>query len=283
MKKLIALLLIAVICLSFVACGGGSAKKEIVGEWKHSSWLMSFNDDGTGSGPDGGKLTWIYDNKEDKYVVTFLTYDMEFDVSIKTDDDGNEYLTIKGQKYYRYDKPNKSETEDETPILFYENGKAKIDPQRFGEYITEVIDLNVDNWHNYIGVITYTEEVIEKDPFGEIVSTNLVERTVWGMQTDKYYRYENIDIELKNVATGEKTIYSISGSSRLNEDFDITNYICTRIQGKVYIVDLPQEAIDPNNSSITLKDSSMEYSYTINPYTNCIGHNGVETWAKKYK
>ena len=100
MKKIIALLLVATMCLTLIACGV-SAKKEIVGEWKHNSWIMSFNDDGTGVDPEGKSLSWTYDKKENKYVVTSSIHDLEFDVSIKTDDDGREYFTFRNQKYYR--------------------------------------------------------------------------------------------------------------------------------------------------------------------------------------
>lgn len=102
MKKLIALLLVAVTCLSLVACGG-KIENKIVGEWKidDGPWTMTFNEDGTGEDPDGESLTWEYNSETEKYDVEFLYYGATFNLTIFTDDNGNEYISIKGVKYYR--------------------------------------------------------------------------------------------------------------------------------------------------------------------------------------
>ena len=105
MKKIFALLLVAVMCLSLVACGGGSgsAKKEIVGEWKidDGPWTLIFNEDGTGEDPDGESLTWEYNSETEKYDVEFLYYGVTFNLTIFTNDDGTEFISVKGVKYYR--------------------------------------------------------------------------------------------------------------------------------------------------------------------------------------
>ena len=110
MKKLIALLLVAVMCLSFVACGGsGSAKKEIVGEWKcpESGYSITFNEDGTGIDPDDGDLTWKYDSELSCYSAHIGSYGMTLSVSIKTTEDGLRYINIAGEKYYHSDDYDK--------------------------------------------------------------------------------------------------------------------------------------------------------------------------------
>lgn len=103
MKKIIALLLVAVMCFAFVACGGESAKKEIVGKWKidDGPWTMTFNEDGTGEDPDGENLTWKYNTETKKYDVEFLYYGATFNLTIFTADDGTEFISVKGVKYYR--------------------------------------------------------------------------------------------------------------------------------------------------------------------------------------
>ena len=75
MKKILVLLLVAVICLSFAACGG-SKENKIVGKWKidDGPWTIKFNKDGTGEDPDGESLTWEYNSKTEKYDVEFLYY-----------------------------------------------------------------------------------------------------------------------------------------------------------------------------------------------------------------
>ena len=102
MKKLIALLLVAVMCFAFVACGG-SKENKIVGEWKidDGPWTMKFNEDGTGEDPDGENLTWKYNTETKKYDVEFLYYGATFNLTIFTADDGTEFISVKGVKYYR--------------------------------------------------------------------------------------------------------------------------------------------------------------------------------------
>ncbi len=101
MKKIIALLLAIVMCLSLVACSGEKGN-EIVGSWKKGSWIMIFHEDGTGLDPDGEDLSWVYDSEKECYVVTFSAHsNFSFEILIETDEDGKEFITIKGVKYYR--------------------------------------------------------------------------------------------------------------------------------------------------------------------------------------
>ena len=136
MKKLIILLLVAVMCLSFVACGGGSgsAKKEIVGEWKcpDSGYSITFNEDGTGIDPDDGDLTWKYDSELSCYTAASSEYGRTISVTIKTTDDGLRYINIGGYKYYHsddYDKGFELEIAEEKEFINESiiNTKTKIE------------------------------------------------------------------------------------------------------------------------------------------------------------
>lgn len=73
MKRILLMLLVAVMCLSLAACSGGSAKKEIVGEWKSiEGFNFIFHEDGTGELQNRGsssKFTWKYDKELSVYVV----------------------------------------------------------------------------------------------------------------------------------------------------------------------------------------------------------------------
>lgn len=108
MKKLIAIILVAVMCLSLVACGGGSqdAEKAIVGEWKAlSGFSMTFNEDGTGIAPFGGDFEWRYDAEKDWYDVSCMG--MSFSMIIKTENDIR-YINVEGENYYHADDYEKA-------------------------------------------------------------------------------------------------------------------------------------------------------------------------------
>lgn len=104
MKKIIALLLAILTCAALVSCGKKNKEKnEIVGEWvtENEDFVIVFNKDGTGTDPDGGKISWKYKRSEGKYIVTFHTYDTELDVFIKTDRDGKDFITVRKKEYFR--------------------------------------------------------------------------------------------------------------------------------------------------------------------------------------
>ncbi len=88
-KRIIALSLLAALCLSLVACGGSSEPgKEIVGTWKNADGqTMTFTASGTGTVPSTGgtsQCTWRYDEKAEVYIID-LNY-TNATVTIKTAD-----------------------------------------------------------------------------------------------------------------------------------------------------------------------------------------------------
>ncbi len=119
MKKIIALLLVAVMCLSFVACGNNEDKdstenitkkpidkhiQAIVGTWKSTSiYPFTFNEDKTGTFYHGGEnkdFTWTYNEELKCYDVASSTLYTTLNFFLKTDD-GITYLECTGAKLYR--------------------------------------------------------------------------------------------------------------------------------------------------------------------------------------
>ena len=74
MKKIIALLLLTVICFSLVACGN-KAEKELVGNWfcEEENNTLVIEEDGTGTFTSDGstcELTWTYDEASRLIILT---------------------------------------------------------------------------------------------------------------------------------------------------------------------------------------------------------------------
>ena len=181
-----------------------------------------------------------------------------------------------------------------------------INANRFGECIDEVVELTVENWKDYIGVFSYTEDVVEKDAFGEVISTQTVEHRIIGVETDRYHRCEEVVIELKNTETEELIVFQLNGDYRLLlenhgnfiansekvKNFDISKYECTRIKGRIYFVTLPEgsiEVIEDEKSqtahrriNVCKPDLTLNISYTIDSLTKEIYHNGNENWQEVY-
>lgn len=173
------------------------------------------------------------------------------------------------------------------PLVVENDGVKCINSERFGECL-EVIELTLDNWKDYIDVITYSEEIVNKDAFGEVISTETEVHHVFGVNTELYYYYEDVAIELENVETCEKTIYEFTGQGNsVSEDFDLSKYECTRIKGKIYFVDLPEEVIYSPLPEWNYKCGFiLESGYDSKPYAingaRAIGKNGREQWDEDY-
>ena len=123
MKKIIALLLLAVICFSFMACGGKENKKEnpdvdnaeitenskaIVGEWKRKtgSDVFVLNENGTGNVNVEGlqfEIKWKYDKELSCYIIAFDSGQLYCIYSIQTNGEGVRYISLEGYKFYYQD------------------------------------------------------------------------------------------------------------------------------------------------------------------------------------
>lgn len=179
MKKIISLLLVAVMCLSFVACSSGnnndneSAKKEIVGEWKnlHEDYSFTFNEDGTGTTPSNGSLTWKYDSELSCYS-TYVGSGITLSISnINTAENGARYISIEGKKYYHiddYDKAVEIEySEKYNQLMKYYNTKTKVE---MGQTInTEIDGLSI----NFISVYVEKGDLFIKAILKNEIDTEL--------------------------------------------------------------------------------------------------------------
>lgn len=139
---------------------------------------------------------------------------------------------------------NNSESADNKTItdkkLFTEyDGVLSIKGDKFAELI-ECIELTTENWQDYIKFYSYEKE--QKDAFGDVTSSNTY--YCIGAGNERYYHFDETVIELKNKETGELTIYEFGYHGYVvSEDFNLEDYECTRIKGKLYFVDLPEEVL----------------------------------------
>ena len=70
MKKILALLLVAVMCFPLVACFGDDSTEDIVGKWQSlDGGILEFFEDGTVT-RGGEVLNWWYDKEFGKYFVS---------------------------------------------------------------------------------------------------------------------------------------------------------------------------------------------------------------------
>lgn len=138
-----------------------------------------------------------------------------------------------------------NQTESEPLILYDETaGHRYINIRRFRELLVTV-ELTTENWMDYIEVCSYTVEKIEKDDFGEIISTQTSTCYELGAKGNKYYHFQEFVIELRNKQTGKLVTYRghIDTTPEVEEDFCLDQYECTRIKGTLYLIDIPEETI----------------------------------------
>ncbi|MBQ8621890.1 MAG: hypothetical protein IJ422_06215 [Oscillospiraceae bacterium] len=190
MKKLLALLLAAVMCFSFVACGSeetpnANANNETLGN--NSATNGTVGDTGNNNTETGDNTT-------------------------------------------------------ENPVLLYDHKGAPYINKMILPDLVETIELTTDNWHEYIKAYSYDTETVEKDTFGEIVSS---EKSTWyrlGAGNERYHLFDGVAIELKDKSTGELTIYEFDYNGySISADFNLDNYECTRIQGSLYFLNFPDD------------------------------------------
>ena len=145
MKKIIALLLCAMICLPLVACtneeeikalnekiaaleeqlkndsnNAENINKEIVGEWKevdgYTKWTFTILEDGTLIRTTSSGKTyigaWKYDADLNRYIVDDDYEGMLLCTKIYTTQNGARYIKLDGIRYYHTDDLDKVVTED---------------------------------------------------------------------------------------------------------------------------------------------------------------------------
>ena len=118
MKKIIALLLVAVMCFSLAACGGDNEASNnnepqtnnsetqqetadnsqeenadsavnLVGTWEYTeaNSVLVLNEDGTGEETSNGALTWKYDEASSTLLITFTKNNWTEECTYFKDDD----------------------------------------------------------------------------------------------------------------------------------------------------------------------------------------------------
>lgn len=207
MKKFIALLLSAVICLPLVAC----QNSENNNDYEKYDKLISM----------------IEKNDYEKALAQL-----------------NKFFEEENEEE---NKGNLPETEEIQSLIIDLFGTSVINEDLIEECIDEVVELTTENWREYISVITLSQEFVRTDAFGEITETGTVDRIGFGIESNRYYSYEDVVIELKYLPTGEIETHRVSAGLvdvfPLYRSTNLDDYECTRIKGKVYFLTFPEEAI----------------------------------------
>ena len=182
-------------------------------------------------------------NKETETDSTDISPKEEVETQINNSTTNEKEETTKGSNENKTEDvetntESSGNTEASELVVLGRDGIKGINYSRFGECFT-VISLTIDNWSDYIDVLTYNKG---------IVPTEIVEETVLVAKTDKYYRFEKFLIQLKNNETGEIILYAFNDDcwgqgDKLPKDFNLKNYECVGITGKIYFVNIPEEVI----------------------------------------
>lgn len=217
MKKLLALLLAVVMCLSLVACGGGETPN-------------TDDNEGTEQGEQLGDESTESETKHE-------TFD---DVESTTTDGSNT---------------------EETPFVVSYEDRDWFNLIKFKTDV-EIIELTVENWKDYIKVCSY-------------------DRCLLGAGKERYHCFEDVIMELKNKETGEVTTFEFgyNGYSVAN-DFSLGAYECTKIEGYLYYLNFPEEALAPyefinlayieENGDVSPQPSTLK----LDPETNAVEVGG---------
>lgn len=127
----------------------------------------------------------------------------------------------------------------------------------------EIIELTVDNWKNYIKVCSY-------------------DRYLLGAGKERYHCFENVVLELKTKETGEVTTYEFDYSGcGITSDFNLDTYECTEIEGYLYYLNFPEDALavyDSINLAYIEEDGDVSPQPAIlklDPETNAVEVSGT--------
>ena len=167
-------------------------------------------------------------------------------------------------------------------LLYYEssvvNTNVFINIAKLAD-ILEIVELTTENWNEYIKVYSYSIEKVETNAFDEVVSTEVITYKQLGAGNERYHCFEDVAIELKNKETGELISYKFGTAGisleKMPEGFNLDDYDCTRIQGKLVFADLPEESLytvswdNRMHFSLSTK-SKVSYELGIGNGTNAI-------------
>lgn len=174
-----------------------------------------------------------------------------------------------------------------------------INVAKLREYI-EIVELTTENWKEHFKVYSYsyTEEKVEKDAFGEVVSTKTIthDGRAFGTGNERYHWYDDVIIELKNKATGVLSVYEFGpdgGSDDKNvailleelsyeegsnvEDFNLDDYECTRITGFIYYINLSIGSL-PMDTYLYPVGVLAPGTLSVYPGTNAVLNHYLKDW-----
>lgn len=178
---------------------------------------------------------------------------------------------------------------NKSSVLVEKDNMVCIKREKFSELL-ERIELTTENWKDYVHFYSCDEEVVHKDAFGEIISTETITHYCIGAGNQRYHQFQDAIIELKNKETGELTIYNLGydNTCEVPEDFNLDNYDCTRAKGRLYFVDIPLEALHSPlpalgydwgyDTGFYLVTKGMTTPYRVNAATKGIEQNGGASW-----
>lgn len=153
----------------------------------------------------------------------------------------------------------------------------------------EIVELTTENWNQHFKVYaySYTEEKVEKDAFGEVVSTETITHNgrAFGAGNERYHGYDDVVIELKDKTTGELTVYQFDPfygdlDKDVDESFNFDNYECTRIKGSIYYLTIPMGEIPVATMlwPVFQEELMMPGCLEIHPGTNAFSAYYVKDW-----
>jgi len=184
-------------------------------------------------------------------------------------------------------------------IMSIADGDGTINVAKLREAV-EVVELTTENWKEHFKVYSYsyTEEKVEKDAFGEVVSTETIthDGRAFGAGNERYHWYDEVIIELKNKETGVLSVYEFGpdgGSDDKNvailleelsyeegsnvEDFNLDDYECTRITGFIYYINLSIGSL-PMDTYLYPVGVLAPGTLSVYPGTNAVLNHYLKDW-----
>ena len=306
MKKAISLLLALVMCLSLCACGGGNSdtpdvpetteaelsKLNLYQEWKAlpGGQIVSFDEEGYFY-IYGQSYKYEY-NEETSTITIDVGMQMSCPVSLVN---GIYRINIDGMDCVPASEFEVAYEEYARTMVVVSgfDGTPALNAALVHEHIDRV-ELTTDNWRDYIKVYQYDVEIVEKDAFGEVVTSEIKTVSRLGLGMEQYYCMD-ATIELQHKETGEIILYDGTGHDFvLSNAIDLEAYECTRIKGYVYFFDFTEDVIEEvlnkydswniNNGSAEIKvtESGLERTWRVD-YQGKVIENASGSWSDYFE
>ncbi len=183
-------------------------------------------------------------------------------------------------------KTTEDQYEKNNLVITDRDGRPGINSDLFGNLI-ERVELTLENWKNYICVVSYDVTTVIKDAFDEIISTITETKYCLGATTDRYHSFGFLStaIELKHKETGEIQIIEFDYYGQyVDSEFDLNDYDCTRIKGHLYFLDLPEEVIYGEEGSnigfFFVGNSNWASQYTVDLNSKAINIDRLDNYLE---